>query len=157
MTGSQERGDYVVDASVAIKLFVPEPLTEHAEAFFAALTAHPASRLYVPDLFFAECANILWKYVRRFGYAAADARQDVADLLTLAVSSVATAALAAEALEIALARQISVYDACYVALAAQLRAPLLTADEALLRKLQASPYRIEWLGDFPLTPRPPAT
>lgn len=157
MTGDHDWGDYVVDASVAIKLFVPEPLTEQAETFFATLAIHPASRLYVPDLFFSECANILWKYVWRAGYPAEDARQDVADLLALAVHGVSTATLAAEALEIALAHRVTVYDACYVALAAQLQAPLLTADEALVRKLQPTAHRVKWLGDFPVTPRPPAT
>ncbi|HEX5505465.1 MAG TPA: type II toxin-antitoxin system VapC family toxin [Thermomicrobiales bacterium] len=157
MTGARPRRDYVVDASVAIKLFVPEPLAEQAEAVFATLTARPASRLHVPDLFFSECANILWKYVWRSGYPAEDARQDIVDLLTLAVRSVSTATLVAEALEIALTQRVTVYDACSVALAAQLQAPLLTADEALLRKLRPTSYWVEWLGNFPVTPHPPAT
>lgn len=50
--------DYVIDASVAIKWVVSEPGTQEA----LALRQH---RLIAPDLLIAECANILWKKVRR--------------------------------------------------------------------------------------------
>lgn len=48
----------VVDASVAIKWVVEEPGT----AVAVAVRRH---RLCAPDLLVAECANILWKKVRR--------------------------------------------------------------------------------------------
>jgi hypothetical protein len=38
---------------------------------FAHLTDDPPARFYLPDLFYTECANILWKVVQRFGYPAA--------------------------------------------------------------------------------------
>ena len=75
--------DCVVDASVGIKLFLVEPLADRADVLFASLAATPPARLYVPDLFFVECTNILWKYVRRFGYSPEAAQQDVADLVRL--------------------------------------------------------------------------
>ncbi len=145
----------VVDASVGIKLFVAEPLSDRANALFDYLTADPPGRLYVPDLFFAECANILWKYVRRFGYPAANARQDLADLQALALRSVSTADLVVEAFEIALPHVITAYDACYVALADHLHLPLITADEVLVRKLADTPYAVHWLADFPIPPLSP--
>ena len=40
---------YVVDASVAIKLFIKEPFSDQAESLFSILEAAPAA-LYVPDL-----------------------------------------------------------------------------------------------------------
>ena len=144
---------YVVDASVAIKLFVVEPLSNRADALFAQLAAEPPAQFYVPDLFFVECANILWKHVRRYGYPADNARQDVADLCALALRAVSTADLVAEALVIALAYDITAYDACYVALGQQLDAPLITADETLVRKLINTAYDVKWLGDFP-SPHP---
>ena len=73
--------DCVVDASVGIKLFLVEPLADRADTLFASLTESPPARLYVPDLFFIECANILWKYVHRFGHSPENARQDIADLV----------------------------------------------------------------------------
>ena len=48
----------VIDASIAVKWVVPEPDCDRAEA----LRDHP---LVAPDLLFAECANVLWKKVRR--------------------------------------------------------------------------------------------
>ena len=54
-------GRFVVDASVGIKLFVAEPLGEQADALFGLLAADPPAYLFVPDLFYIGCANILWK------------------------------------------------------------------------------------------------
>ena len=139
----------VVDASVGVKLFLVEPLSDRADALFAHLVTEPLAHFYVPDLFFAECANVLWKYVRSFGYPAESARQDVADLTALALRTVSAADLVADALEIAMAHEVTVYDACYVALAHRLGLPLITADEALRRKLEGTPYDVRWLGDFP--------
>lgn len=92
----------MVDASVVIKLFLVEPLSDRADVLFDHLTDDPPSRFYVPDLFFIECTNILWKYVRRFDYPADAARQDVADLTQLPLWVVSTAALADEALALAI-------------------------------------------------------
>ncbi|HJZ45976.1 MAG TPA: type II toxin-antitoxin system VapC family toxin [Roseiflexaceae bacterium] len=138
----------VIDASVAIKLFVIEPLSDRADILFDGLAKDPPARFYVPDLLFVECANILWKHIRRFGYPAENAREDVADLRTLALHSVSTADLIGDALPIALANEISAYDACYVALAHRLSVPFITADEALVRKLDGTGYDIRSLGGF---------
>jgi len=145
---------WVVDASVAIKLFVVEPLSERADALFAQLAADPPARLFVPDLFFAECANILWKHVRRFGYSVDHAQRDVADWRALALYTTSTADLMAIALEMAISQGITAYDACYVALAQQLSIPFVTADEALIHKLAASPYDVQWLGSLTIPPLP---
>ncbi len=51
----------VVDASVAVKLYLAEPLAAEAAALFALLV-DPANVFHVPDLFYIECANIFWKY-----------------------------------------------------------------------------------------------
>jgi predicted nucleic acid-binding protein len=138
----------VIDASVAIKLFVVESLSDRADILFDQLAKDPPARFYVPDLLFVECANILWKHVRRYGYPAERAREDVADLRALTLHSVSTADLIYEALAIALAFEITAYDACYVALATRLSLTLVTADEALIRKLDGTGYDIQWLGNF---------
>jgi hypothetical protein len=33
------------------------------------LAQDPPASFFVPDLFYIECTNILWKYVRHFGFA----------------------------------------------------------------------------------------
>jgi len=56
---------FVIDASVAAKWFLPpsgEPLAEEALRLLAGY-AEGRFRFAVPDLFWAECANILWKAV----------------------------------------------------------------------------------------------
>lgn len=141
-------GDCVVDASVGIKLFVVEEFSEAADRLFSRLAASPPARFYVPDLFYIECANILWKYARRFNYPADNARQDVRDLQALALRTVSTADLLEPALELALAYNITAYEAAYAALAQQLSLPLITADETLQRKLNRSGISVQRLKDF---------
>jgi predicted nucleic acid-binding protein len=141
-------GDCVVDASVGIKLFVIEDLSDQADHLFSQLTEEPPARFYVPDLFYVECASIIWKYARRFGYPRENARQDVADLRALALMTVSTADLLEPALELALAYDITAYDASYAALAGLLDLPLITADVSLARKLQGSDVVVQALEEL---------
>ena len=141
--------DCVVDASVGIKLFLVEPFADRADLLFTSLTMTPPARLYVPDLFYVECTNILWKYVRRFGYSPEAARQDVADLVRLSLQVASTADLAEDALALALDHGITAYDAAYVALAQKLSLPLVTADEALVRRMDGTGLDVRWLGQWP--------
>lgn len=104
-------GDCVVDASVGIKLFLIEDGSEVADRLFVELANSPPSRFYVPDLFFVECGNILWKYVRYFGYDAASARQDIADLQALRLQTISTADLLPLAFDLALQYNLTAYDA----------------------------------------------
>ena len=128
----------VVDASVGIKLFLDEEGSQQADSLFSVLAQDPNARFYVPDLFFVECANILWKYVRHHGYPPENASQDVRDLSTLALRSVSTADLIAPGLALALKYQVTAYDACYAALSERSKLPLITADQALIRNLKGS-------------------
>jgi predicted nucleic acid-binding protein len=102
----------------------------------------------VPDLFNIECTNILWKYVQRFGYPAENARQDIADLQSLALHSLPTAGLASDALALAPSFGITAYDACYAALARRLELPLVTADNPLAQKLAAGGLAVLSLPEF---------
>lgn len=138
----------VVDAGVGIKLFVAEPDSPLADRLFAELAAESPGRFYVPDLFFVECANILWKYTRRFNYSAEDARRSVADLCALNLRTVATADLIQPALELALAFNLTAYGACYAALAQQLNLPLITADRRLQNNLASSAITVRTLNDL---------
>jgi predicted nucleic acid-binding protein len=105
------------------------------------------ARFYVPDFFYAECASALVNYVRLAKYPTQDARRDMAELRALSLTVVPTANLAAEALGIALAYRIPGYDACYVALAGQIKAPLITADEKLVRAMGGK-YNVQSLATY---------
>jgi predicted nucleic acid-binding protein len=54
-------------------------------------------------------------------------------------------------MELALARRISGYDAFYVALTMHVNAPLITADEKLVRAM-AGKYDVQSLATFPVPP-----
>jgi predicted nucleic acid-binding protein len=145
----------VVDASVGIKLFLAEDLSDRADALFAHLAADPPGQFSVPDLFYIECANILWKHTRRSAYPTDKARKALTDLNGLALKHFPTADLAAQALDLAVQKAITAYDACYVALALRLAVPFVTADEKLARALSSTKYQVRWLGDFPIPTVPP--
>ena len=132
---TRSRVCYVVDASVGIKLFVEEEFSEQAHALFSHLGADPSAELYVPDLFFIECTNILLKYTRRFGRSLEDSQADLADLGRLALRITSTVDLMERSLLLAKKLDLSAYDACYAVLAQQLEIPLVTADHPLAGKL----------------------
>ncbi|HMN00900.1 MAG TPA: type II toxin-antitoxin system VapC family toxin [Anaerolineales bacterium] len=138
----------VVDASVGIKLFVDEEFSEQAHALFSHLAADPPAELYVPDLFFIECANILLKYTRRFGRPLADSQADLTDMKRLAIKSTSTANLMEEALLLASEKKLTAYDACYAILAEKLEIPLVTADEELARAVKSAIF----VGDLEISP-----
>jgi predicted nucleic acid-binding protein len=140
----------VVDASVAIKLFIEQEGSEQAEALFDRLGTEPDTELYVPELFYAECANVLWQYVRRASYPAAEAKASLVRLQVLALQRVAIPDLVNEALDIAITHSISAYDACYVELSERLQLPLVTADQKLIRSLAATSFQIHSLTTFSL-------
>ena len=144
----------VVDASVGIKLFVIEPLSDAAHSLFAHI-ALPGTRFYTPDLFYVECTNVLWKYARRGKMPIEDANAAVDKLCRLALRPVATASLVSEALEIAQTYDVTAYDAVYAALARRENTPLITADEPLIRKLARFDVVVLWLGDAQLGTQPP--
>jgi predicted nucleic acid-binding protein len=85
----------------------------------------------VPDLVFAEVANALVAYIRAGVLEPEQARVRLRDLLALPLMVIPVRQLAEAAFDAALARGLSVYDACYAALAAASGAVLVTADAKL--------------------------
>lgn len=141
--------ELVVDASVAVKVFVQEELSREAEALLQRFEDDPPARFYVPPHFFSECTNIFWKYVRRFGYPREAAREDLASLSDLPFLVVDLSSPLGS-LDLAIEFDITAYDAGYAALARELSVPLVTADQRLIRKLEKSDCDLRWLGDLRL-------
>ena len=135
----------IIDASVGIKLFVADPLSGPAHALFAQLTTDPPAQFYVPDLFYIEITNVLWKYVRWQGMDPEDAKEYLEQLGQIALTSIPTAELTVDAFTLAAEKEISAYDACYVALANRMDALLITADRKLAKTLN-QPEHIRILG-----------
>ena len=124
----------VVDASVAVKWYVPEGDSAKASALLGR-----GERLLAPDLLTAEMGNILWKKVRR-GELTTDEAEAIVDafLSTSPLTLYPSHRLLRGAFDIATAFQRSVYDALYLALAVAEHCRLLTADERLANALQAT-------------------
>lgn len=141
--------DCVVDASVGIKFFLKEEHSDHVDALFSHLSDKPPARFYVPDFFYIECANILWKHVQRYNYPTDIAKQNIADLIALPLRSIPMEALTEDALVLAAKYNHPAYDAAYVTLATRLALPLVTADKRLIHTFSKENFDVRFIGDWP--------
>ena len=134
----------VVDASVALKWLVPEPESEAAVELRRAADAG-GLRLYAPQHWLAEVANVLWVRTRRTGagsLTAGEARDRARSLTGAGVHVLGLAPVLDDAFEVALAADVTLYDALYVATAEQLGVRMITADRRLIAKLAGT----RWAG-----------
>jgi predicted nucleic acid-binding protein len=139
---------FIVDASVGVKLLLPEALSDRAQIIFDLLRPPSSGRLLVPDLFYLECANALWKHVRRGTLSEAEVVSRMQQLRQLPLRVSPTPDLVEEALKLAVRHGITVYDACYVALSDREAITLVSDDQALNQKLAGTPHLITRLQDF---------
>ena len=140
---------YVVDASVAVKLLLPEVHSDRAAALFELIALPTPTVIAAPDLLYVECANVLRSRVKRRMMEAATAREALEILRALPIETSSASDDIDESLAFALSHDISAYDACYVRLAIRLGAPLVTADRKLLTALEKSRASVLWIGDSP--------
>jgi predicted nucleic acid-binding protein len=137
----------VVDASVAAKWCLPvvqEPLHDQAIRLLHRFGSGEV-RILVPDLFWAELGNFLWKAVRHRRITIADARLALREMQAREFPSVASILLLDQAFMIATTYDRTVDDCLYVALAVEAKAALITADERLANALAAH-LPVKWLG-----------
>jgi predicted nucleic acid-binding protein len=134
----------VVDASVAVKQFVTEALSEQAGALFDLLAVGDRSAFYVPDTFYYEVAATLRKYAMTAGYP--HLKAEVAKLAGLNLAATSTVELLVDAVQISTDYVLSIYDALYLALSVRVAAPLITADERLLRSTHGKPFDVHSLA-----------
>jgi len=140
---------FVVDASVAAKWASPgviEPLADRADRFLRAYVAG-SLQVLVPDLFWLEMGNFLWKAAKRGEITAILARRGLETMLDRGFPTVPSRAVLPEALKIAVDFGRTVYDSTYVALAVSTGTELITADERLVNAL-GSRFPVRWLGVF---------
>jgi predicted nucleic acid-binding protein len=124
----------VVDASVAIKWVVNEPLTGAALGLFGR-----GYRMTAPDFLLVECGNVLWKKVRRGELSQPYGDRAMRLLRSLAVDLVPTITLSDDAFALAHEIDHPVYDCLYLALALSRRIKLVSADRRFVDAVRRHP------------------
>ena len=139
---------YVIDTSVLVKYVVPE---EHSPIAYGVVDAHIAAelRLIAPEYIMTECANVLWKHIRRNSLTAATAVAAFRQLQSLGIPLIPQSELLEDALRFAAAADIAVYDALFCVLARREDAELITADLPLVNRLAGSGLRVRPLRECP--------
>jgi len=135
MTALAYHRGYVLDASVAAKWFVRQGELDRDRAL-SIRERHVAGqcRLILPEFGLLEIVNAI-RYSPRAKEADGAAALELLHDLNLEAHPLSWDLLR-KANAIAWGYKIAVYDAVYVALAELLGFPLLTADEALLKKMK---------------------
>jgi predicted nucleic acid-binding protein len=139
----------VVDASVAVKWCLPrdhEELVLQAEELLVSYRAG-AEIFLVPDLFWLEVANALWKAVWKQKIDSEVAARSLQVVRDLNIPTISSVDLVPRALRLAVEHRRTVYDSIYVALALHAKANLITADERLANALAAH-LPVRWLGAY---------
>ncbi|MEM0482953.1 MAG: type II toxin-antitoxin system VapC family toxin [Nitrososphaerota archaeon] len=128
----EEEKVLVLDASVAVKWFSAEKLSDKAHVILKKYVDGEVE-LIAPSLLFYEVANAL-RYNPRFGVKEVKAALKALEDLAFRVYDF-KGELATNAIETAYEAGITVYDGAYVALAEMEGATLYTADEQVVIKV----------------------
>lgn len=126
----------VVDASVVVDWVAPDVDTAQGAGQLLVRLIEEDASLYAPRFLFQEVANALLSGCRRGRWDGASADRAYEHLLRLPVELIDTAADRDRAWD--LSRRYDehpIYDLVYVALAERIGEQLITADEALRRRL----------------------
>lgn len=141
----------VVDSSVVMKWFIPEPYSSQARLILDDYQTGKYAFL-APDHLYAELGNIVWKKHTQRDLPAADAERVIVAFHKLTFELTSTADLLDDAYRLAVTHQRTVYDMLYVALSVRERCSFVTADEKLANALKASMRNVVWLGAWVQSP-----
>lgn len=122
---------YVLDCSVALKWFIPEPLSERAIPALDRFRGGSLA-LIAPEIILAEFGHGLRKRVGYRQLAREEASKIWEDFLSLEIDLTPSRDLAKLAFPLALDHMGTFYDALYVALAEREDLKILTADERMV-------------------------
>jgi len=129
----------VVDASVAVKWYVPEDFSEDA-IFLLKLFRDKQIKIYAPITMKAEFANAIRKYVIRKIISKEIAEEIFSEIKSIPINYCnITWKIITDAFEYAFKKNITVYDAIYVILAKNLSAKFITADKRLYSAISKEP------------------
>jgi len=139
----------VIDASVLIKFYVPEILSERAERLLTKVEKKEID-LLAPDLIYPEAGNILWKKQRLKELTHSEVEEITDAILLLPLKIEVSKALLTVAVDIAIAYGMTFYDALYLSLAKVYETTMITADRRLVEALAKADLKdsITWLGSY---------
>jgi predicted nucleic acid-binding protein len=123
----------VVDASVAVKWFLPEI---HSQA--ASRLLNGEFELMAPDLIWSELGNVLWKRWRRREITREVASEILSDFGRYPLRIVRSGPILNEIWRLASTLNRSFYDSLYLALAEMQKCALVTADLSFFNALNGS-------------------
>jgi predicted nucleic acid-binding protein len=135
----------VVDASVAVKWFLPEELSTEARQLLA-----PEYELLAPDLLWAELGNVLWKKHRRREVDQQMATRLLHDFSRVPIEFHASERWTQAALDLAIRHGVTVYDGLYLALATGNGCRVVTADRRLHEAVGVGVmgHVVGWVGEI---------
>lgn len=122
---------FVLDASIAVKFFLPEPDSAKAIELRDDFVDE-IHDLIAPDTLPIEVAHALTRAERKNLITQGDAIGKVADLLALAPTLHSHLHLLSRAVELSSQTRIGVFDCVYIALAERERCQVVTADQRML-------------------------
>ena len=137
----------VIDASVVIKFYIPEILSDHAARVMSRV-ADGDLMLCAPDLLYPETGNILWKKQCRHELTPAEVDEIVHAITSLPIRIESSLPVMPLAVSIAMHSGITVYDAMYVAVARIYDTRMITADKKLMDAMAKTEFKknVQWLG-----------
>lgn len=138
------------DASLAIKVIVPETGSDKADVLFDRW-ASEGVQLIAPAFFEVETDILRQKASLRRELTADQAQRAFASLRALPIKTKHSAEQRERAWEIASEFQFpTVYDATYLALAELSQCEFWTADEKLFKQVRDKLTFVQWLGNYSL-------
>lgn len=137
--------NYVLDASVSVKWYIPEIYEQEATRLLKG-----GHRIHVPELVLPEFSNIIWKKVRRGEITGDEGERIVTALARQRWTIHPHKRIIKSAYTGAEATGQTVYDWTYLALAISLSCEFVTADEKFYRTLGTTSFKtnLKWIGDF---------
>jgi predicted nucleic acid-binding protein len=128
---------YIVDASVAIKWFLQEEGREEAIDFYKK-----TKQILAPDFIIIEMMNILWKKKMRGEITEFHAQKIAESLNNKFDKLMSSKKLSKTAFKLSIELNHSIYDCLYLAMAVDLKAVFISADEKFVNKAIANGFDI---------------
>ncbi len=135
---------YVIDASIAVKWYVPEIYEDESVSLL-----EQENDFHAPELIYPEFCNVIWLKIRRGEITQAEGETIVSELIKLNLTIHSHKNTINPAFIGATSSGQTVYDWTYLALAVSLSCEMVTADEKFFQALGNTPLKsnLKWIGD----------